>query len=160
MKNILLFMLIVLLLNACNQESDPSPDFIQLDVNTIEDYNSIPNSDDFEIFGVSLEENYIDIMLRYQGGCGTHDFQAFWTGDAFPGALAFYVGIRITHQAQEEDCSSLITQKLRIDTKSLQFNQINQDFYDSLFDLFSDDSFVVISITQGVLKETFVIQNF
>lgn len=133
MKNLVVLLSIFLLsLMGCNEDSStvaPGDD----DAELIEAFKSQTGfekimqnrgknsgSDPFEIVDATVKNFFLEITVRYGGGCKEHNFEAFWSGEYYPTfAAPTLAPVILNHQANGEGCEALITQKLKIDLKKL-----------------------------------------
>ena len=167
MKNLLFLMFLFLCLSACTQEDEPNLEFIALEVAIVESnrdiVSMITHSDAFDILEATYDNDYIDIIVRYPGGCGTHSFQAVWAGltmvPADPSSPNLF-NIGIAHQVQEENCNSLITQKLRINIKeSLELDRIVNSFTVPYITNGSSEEMLLANIKECALEGTVIIND-
>jgi len=72
------------------------------------------NSAYYKILNVTLTGNIMSIAISYNGGCGNHDFDL--VGSAFiQKSLPPKRGIRLFHNANDDNCRELMTETLNFD---------------------------------------------
>lgn len=85
-----------------------------------QDWNSMSSTASYNIINATIDENTLSIIVTYSGGCKNHEFDLI--GSAFiTKSLPPSRGIKLIHQANDDDCRELITETLKFDIRNLAY---------------------------------------
>jgi hypothetical protein len=91
-----------------------------LEVNTIRDYRSNPDSEPFKILKSSVDGDILRLTVEYGGGCEEHKFSVYSTG-AYMKSMPPKLNLYIEHDGNQDPCRALIQKEIRVNLKSVQF---------------------------------------
>jgi len=108
--------------------------------------SSINNTygDTFDIDSFYVEDNWLNIIVRYSGGCEAHIFDIVWDGNTvadsanYADSASVVFNIAIKHDANNDSCEAYITDTLKVD-----LNVLLKEYGDTLPDDF------IINVTNG-----------
>jgi len=108
--------------------------------------SSINNTygDTFDIDSFYVEDNWLNIIVGYSGGCEAHKFDIVWDGNTvadsvnYGGSASVVFNIAIKHDANNDSCEAYITDTLKVD-----LNILLEEYGDTVPDDF------IISIVNG-----------
>lgn len=82
--------------------------------------------DQFQLAGITIDGNYIDIALGFSGGCRSHYFWLFMSPPTFGGAFPPQADLYIQHYANNDMCEAYLADVLRFD-----LSPIGQSYFDT-----------------------------
>ena len=75
-------------------------------------------NDPFEVVSAQIDEDQLNLMISYGGGCEEHTFSSCF--GSFMESFPVQVNLEITHNGNQDACLALITQPLQIDLTPLK----------------------------------------
>jgi hypothetical protein len=81
---------------------------------------------DFEVLDFSIQKDVLTVVVRYSGGCETHDFNAYFSG-GWAKSLPPQASLEIEHLNPNNDaCRSLVKDTLRFNLIPLRYQAGNE----------------------------------
>jgi len=128
---VILTFLITILLISCQVNETPIPSENLVYISDTVKYNEVVLGsnigDNFSLNSTSREGQYLSVNVSYSGGCKNHDFNILWN-EAISKSNPPSTTILITHDANDDNCESYLTEIVIIDLKEL----FGSEYSDSL----------------------------